>query len=69
MAAIDLKNFVPGPSQAQANSTIGGGHPATPQVLPGNIAGNRPTPATASVTGDTPVFQAYSNPITITKGN
>lgn len=42
-------------SQAGALSTIGAGHPATPQYLPGNIAGNRSAPTTASVSGQTPI--------------
>lgn len=43
------------PSQQGASATIGGGHPSTSQTLPGNIAGNRPTPTTASVSGQMPV--------------
>ena len=48
--------------QQDSQQNIGGGHPSAPQVLPPTAGGgNRPTPATASVTGDTPVFQAYKH--------
>lgn len=67
MAAItlfDKEHFnttrAPG-SQQGATIAIGGGHPATAQVLPQASGDNRAVLATASATGDTPVFQAYKH--------
>ena len=47
-------------SDSQADKgAVGAGHPATPQVLPGQPATAANTPATASVSGQQPVIKNY----------
>ena len=50
-------------SQVTENPTIGGGHPAVVQYAPQTNGSNVKAPATASVSGDTPVNKQF------TKGN
>lgn len=50
MSGSDKPVIVVMPSQQGAKPTIGGGHPSSPQVMPGGKVVN----ATLSVTGDTP---------------
>jgi hypothetical protein len=48
-------------SQINGSTRVGAGHDGRTQVIPRASGDNATTPATASVTGDTPVFEAYKH--------